>query len=630
MRIAPWMMGVGTLGILGLGIAGGTVPAWAASDVPPTVTINGTSWVAISTAAQLLYVDQNWNADYKSANLALMTSITLPSGTAWQEIGANANPFRGVFNGNGYTISGVNVRADNEAVGMFGEVAGTIENLVVQNASVYGYSEYNYSYGVGGLVGWLNSGASIQNCSFSGSVQGIYPTGGIGGLVGYNQGSITNTDATGTVQAPSDVQGGVGGLVGFQQGGSIDQSYANVSVSGGSFLAGDIVGNLLSGGLSASFYNANDGSTGIGFQMPSSSATATGLTSPVASDFTDAGWKSPPWTIPATGWPTLAPSATAEVPTVTTAPTALAVTNVTASGWTLGWNAVPNAATYAITLDGQAVATTSTTAWTYGGATPDTTYTVGVAGVNTLDLSGPSATTSVTTAAAPIHGAPSGLTFTGLSTDTWTATWQPMADATAYQVTVNGTVVATVTGTSWVDVTAQPATTYTVGIAGVNATGQAGPATTGTVTTPGLWIPPTLTPLTVVIHGSSGVVQSGLENTPTIIAEDSLPAYQEERAAIETGASLSAPDAHSVYLWAILTGQGVGLQQHVSATEQGQFAALYQRLQILPTWTGRVVSSGQGVAALHAAGASSLAIANYLVQIDGYSWPLATWAAGPG
>ena len=86
----------------------------------------------------------------------------------------------------------------------------------------------------------------------------------------------------------------------------------------------------------------------------------------------------------------------------------------------------------------------------------------------------------------------------------------------------------------------------------------------------------------------------------------------------------------STYLSSVLDGSGVGLQQHVSAMQQGQFAALYQKLGIIPTWTDNTVTIPLAIAALVKAGAPTLAIENYLVQLDGFSWPAAQSQAGAG
>ena len=144
--------------------------------------------------------------------------------------------------------------------------------------------------------------------------------------------------------------------------------------------------------------------------------------------------------------------------------------------------------------------------------------------------------------------------------------------------------------------------------------------------------PPTLTPAPVTVGGVSAQVVGDLGYNPVAAIEAGLYAgYVEERAAIEAGASFAGEGIDSSYLADILSGDGVGLEQHVSAIQQGQFAALYQRLGIIPTWTGTVVTPTQAIAALIKAGASALAIENYLVQIDGFGWataqPLTSWSA---
>lgn len=144
-------------------------------------------------------------------------------------------------------------------------------------------------------------------------------------------------------------------------------------------------------------------------------------------------------------------------------------------------------------------------------------------------------------------------------------------------------------------------------------------------------VPPTITPVVVTVGGQTFNVIGNLGyNTPIAILYGTDTGYQEERAALAAGASAVGEGINSSYLSAILSGSGVGLQQHVSATQQGQFAALYQKLKIIPTWTSSSVTVQQGVKALLQEGASTLAIENYLVQLDGFSWAAAQNQAQAG
>ncbi|HOC58887.1 MAG TPA: GLUG motif-containing protein, partial [Smithellaceae bacterium] len=128
--------------------------------------------------------------------------------------------FAGGFDGDGKSISNVTVNMPYAYfIGFFGKLAsgGSVANLSLANVQVSG-SSY-----VGGLVGW-NAG-SITNASATGTVKdGNY----IGGLVGWNAGSITNASATGTVKDGNYI----GGLVGWNAG-AINNSSATGAVSGG-------------------------------------------------------------------------------------------------------------------------------------------------------------------------------------------------------------------------------------------------------------------------------------------------------------------------------------------------------------------------------------------------------------
>lgn len=136
-----------------------------------------------------------------------------------------------------------------------------------------------------------------------------------------------------------------------------------------------------------------------------------------------------------------------------------------------------------------------------------------------------------------------------------------------------------------------------------------------------VWAPPMLVPESVTVGGVSTEVIGNLGYNPQAAIQNGIyVGYTEERAAVLAGASFTGEGIDSFYLSAILDGSGVGLQQHVSAVQQGQFAALYQNLGIIPTWTNDTVSIPQGVTTLIKAGAWPLAIENYLVQLGAFSW----------
>ncbi len=155
--------------------------------------------------------------------------------TGWLPIGISKNRFTGIFDGNGHTIFNVQInRDDADYQGLFGVLgsAASVRNVGLSNVRIEG-RQY-----IGGLVGG-NFGTIIN--SYANGI-GVSATSVVGGLVGWNgiTARIINSYAGGDVGGIS-----IGGLVGFNEG-SITNSYAMTNVEG--VLAGSLVGSNLSTG----------------------------------------------------------------------------------------------------------------------------------------------------------------------------------------------------------------------------------------------------------------------------------------------------------------------------------------------------------------------------------------------
>ncbi len=141
--------------------------------------------------------------------------------------------FTGTFDGNNHKITNSTINGgSNDYLGLFGYLfdSGSVKNLGLENCSVSGDSN---SYFVGGLVG-RNDG-SISNCYSTGSVSGRSV---VGGLVGYNEdGSIANCYSMAEVSS----NGGAGGLVSSNNG-HIANCYSTGAVSGNIYGVGGLVG----------------------------------------------------------------------------------------------------------------------------------------------------------------------------------------------------------------------------------------------------------------------------------------------------------------------------------------------------------------------------------------------------
>jgi hypothetical protein len=101
---------------------------------------------------------------------------------------------KSVLNGNNKTIKNlyINPPASYTQVGLFTETKGIIKNLVFENITLKNNSNTSSSK-TGSITGQLTSPGKIDNCVLKGNIYdyGYY----IGGITGYNTGTITNTSA---------------------------------------------------------------------------------------------------------------------------------------------------------------------------------------------------------------------------------------------------------------------------------------------------------------------------------------------------------------------------------------------------------------------------------------------------
>lgn len=121
--------------------------------------------------------------------------------------------FSGHYDGKGHTISGININGTNSQIGLFGSVteSGVVQNVHLINSTIKGWSS------VGGIVGY-NKG-TIANCSNRATVIGFTCAGGV---IGYqDHGVVENCSNSGDISitkladTQSDKPAAVGGVVGF-------------------------------------------------------------------------------------------------------------------------------------------------------------------------------------------------------------------------------------------------------------------------------------------------------------------------------------------------------------------------------------------------------------------------------
>ena len=186
-------------------------------------------------------------------NIAAWLADNYPS-QGWQPVGSSSEPFKGVLDGNGKTISGFSItRTTTDYVGLFAVVSGaTIKNFTLKgdingnayvgslfgngSATVTDYTFEGTVTGAGNYIGGVGGSQSLTTSSditVNATVKGSQYTGGV-----YGSGkALTSATFTGQVTGTAYV----GGLEG-QGAGTFSSCTVNAPVKGTSSYTGGLVG----------------------------------------------------------------------------------------------------------------------------------------------------------------------------------------------------------------------------------------------------------------------------------------------------------------------------------------------------------------------------------------------------
>jgi hypothetical protein len=203
----------------------------------------------------------------ESFEVAVIAPDTDPATAGFQ-----GTAFTGVFDGDGYVISGLSLDgADTDYAGLFGCLGsgGQVKHLGLRDADVTGRGV------VGGLCGY--SEGQISQCYVTGSVSGEAFA---GGLCGENEGMITDCFAAAVVTGDDSV----GGLCGVSEG-EVENSYALGAVTGDTRVGG-LVGLSADGSTTNSFWDVETS----GQAASEGGEGKTTAEMQTLSTFADAGW----------------------------------------------------------------------------------------------------------------------------------------------------------------------------------------------------------------------------------------------------------------------------------------------------------------------------------------------------
>ena len=240
-----------------LNVAFGTEHPWA--NGVPALGWDGvvnTSWYDASKTEYIITSAEdlagfaemvNGGNTFSGKTVKLAANINLGN-KAWTPIGQNGDKagFQGVFDGQGHTISGLNVNQSErayQAAGLFGSARyATIKNFKVVNATVKNVdSASNSSNGAAVVVGAAQFATTIDNVDVENAT--IIGNRRVSAIAGYYVGTITNCDVKNVelVATFDDLGNGsydncdkVGGIIAYSNGASTitNNTVTNATISG--------------------------------------------------------------------------------------------------------------------------------------------------------------------------------------------------------------------------------------------------------------------------------------------------------------------------------------------------------------------------------------------------------------
>ena len=165
----------------------------------------------ISTADQLVDLagkvenaTSYWGGLWKDASFEQVADINMKN-IDWKGIGS----FRGKYNGGGYSVKNIKIKANGTSAGFFSVAEGAvIENLAIVNFGVDTSADY-----VGAVVGYATD-TVIRNCWTSGSVTAKENAGGIAGYMDES-GSVSKCYSLCNVKSDNEAGGIVGNASGI-------------------------------------------------------------------------------------------------------------------------------------------------------------------------------------------------------------------------------------------------------------------------------------------------------------------------------------------------------------------------------------------------------------------------------
>ena len=209
--------------------------AWNGTTVEPGKDASGVYQIGTAEELAWLAAEINNSSNNSQSYSAVLTADIDLGYRPWTPIGCyvdwqSNHPYRGVFDGQGHTVSGLYVTAlSNGYAGLFGYTSGstTIKNLTVEG-EIRLEDVSTTAKHIGGIVGEAN--AKLERCvsrvRISAAGFGTRDTCAVGGIAGKLSGAMTDCRFEGSIditckRGGAYISGGVGGLAGHAAGGAL-------------------------------------------------------------------------------------------------------------------------------------------------------------------------------------------------------------------------------------------------------------------------------------------------------------------------------------------------------------------------------------------------------------------------
>ncbi len=211
--------------------------------------------VEINSANDLKLFAQKVNDGdtYEGVTVVLKKDIELDADQNWipigngtrSESGYEGDAFKGTFEGNGRTVSGLAIKQTSgnkdDSLGLFGVVdGGAVRNLVLKDVEI----DAPYSECSGGAIGLMVNGASAERITVSGSVNAFSGVGGIAGRMSVS-GTVSYCTSKAVISAAGSCAGGIVGAACYTESGkelSIKRCVNNGKVENAGGMTGGIAG----------------------------------------------------------------------------------------------------------------------------------------------------------------------------------------------------------------------------------------------------------------------------------------------------------------------------------------------------------------------------------------------------